>query len=78
MIPPTTPTTVHATDDEADAEVRTWLVEVADHGQRLDRFLAQQVQEFSRSHLQQLIADGLLVRNGQPCTKAAERVIGCN
>ena len=74
MIPPTTPTTVHATDDEADAEVRTWLVEVADHGQRLDRFLAQQVQEFSRSHLQQLIADGLLVRNGQPCTKAAARL----
>ena len=57
-----------------DAEVRELIAGAADHGQRLDRFLAQQVREFSRSHLQQLIADGLLLRNGQACTKAATRL----
>ena len=61
-------------DSTAEAEIREWQLAPADHGQRLDRFLAQQVQEFSRSHLQQLIADGLLLRNGQPCTKAATRL----
>lgn len=62
-------------DSAADAEIRELLVSNhADHGQRLDRFLAQQVGEFSRSHLQQLIAEGLLLRNGQPCTKAATRL----
>ncbi|MDO4768758.1 MAG: RluA family pseudouridine synthase [Brachymonas sp.] len=62
-------------DTAAEAEIRELLViNNADHGQRLDRFLAQQVSEFSRSHLQQLIAEGLLLRNGQPCTKAATRL----
>ena len=65
-----------ATEDEADAqeEIRALQAAGADHGQRLDRFLAQQVPEFSRSHLQHLIAQGLLVRNGLPCTKAATRL----
>lgn len=62
-------------DTAAEAEIRELLVNNnADHGQRLDRFLAQQVNEFSRSHLQQLIAEGLLLRNSQPCTKAATRL----
>ena len=53
MIPPTTPTTVHATDDEADAEERTWLVEVADHGQRLDRFLDENQKRIEEAPEQQ-------------------------
>ena len=57
-----------------DEELRELVAGNADHGLRLDRFLAQQVQEFSRSHLQQLIAEGRLSRNGQPCTKAAMRL----
>ena len=65
--------------DEADAaaseEVRLLVATVADHGMRLDRFLAQQVGDFSRSYLQQLMAEGLLARNGQPCTKPATKVL---
>ncbi|MDO5654432.1 MAG: RluA family pseudouridine synthase, partial [Brachymonas sp.] len=57
-------------------EWRSLQVQADGHGVRLDRFLAQQqVQEFSRSHLQHLIADGLLQRNGQVCTKAATRLV---
>lgn len=61
--------------ESAPEEVRLLQAAPAQHGLRLDRFLAQQVGEFSRSYLQQLIADGLLHRNGQVCTKAATRVL---
>lgn len=59
-------------EEQNSEEVRELAVtNSADHGNRLDRFLAQSVQEFSRSYLQQLIAEGLLRRNGQPCVKAS-------
>ena len=65
-------------NDEAEEgrseELRELVADNADHGLRLDRFLAQYIQEFSRSHLQQLIAEGCLTRNGQICTKAAARL----
>ena len=65
--------------DEADTapaqEERLLTASAADHGTRLDRFLAQQVDAFSRSYLQQLMAEGLLTRNGQPCTKPATKVL---
>ncbi|WP_287130930.1 RluA family pseudouridine synthase [Candidatus Cyanaurora vandensis] len=35
--------------------------------ERLDRWLAQQMPEFSRARLQQLIAQGQVLRNGQGC-----------
>ncbi|WP_371686254.1 RluA family pseudouridine synthase [Brachymonas denitrificans] len=59
---------------EADDETRELMVDAAGNGQRLDRFLAGAVAEFSRSYLQQLIEAGLLTRNGQPCSKAATKL----
>lgn len=59
---------------DAEEETRELQVDAASSGQRLDRFLAGAVTEFSRSYLQQLIEAGLLTRNGQPCSKAATRL----
>lgn len=58
----------------AEAELRTFLVDASGHGQRLDRVLAMQVPEFSRSYLQQLIADGAVRLDGHPATRSAYRV----
>lgn len=58
----------------AASEERHWTVTAEAAGLRLDRFLAQQVADFSRSYLQQLIDEGLLRRNGVPCGKAAVRL----
>ena len=74
---------VQAIDDEeqpgadevqAEAELRVLQVDAAGNGMRLDRYLAEQVSEFSRSYLQQLIEQGLLRRLGQPCSKAATKL----
>ncbi len=56
------------------AELRQIEVNAVQHGARLDRALAELVPEFSRSYLQQLLAQGLVRRNGQPALKAAARV----
>ncbi|MBC7213863.1 MAG: RluA family pseudouridine synthase [Burkholderiaceae bacterium] len=58
----------------APIELRHIEVNAAQHGARLDRALAELVPEFSRSYLQQLLAQGLVRRNGQPAPKAAARV----
>lgn len=50
------------------AEIREAAVAAADHGQRLDKWLVGVAPEFSRSHLQHLIAEG--------CVRAAGRVLG--
>jgi 23S rRNA pseudouridine1911/1915/1917 synthase len=39
-------------------ELRDIVIVPAQHGERLDRVLAQSLREFSRSHVQQLMADG--------------------
>lgn len=57
-----------------ESEWRTHTVGMAEHGQRLDRVLAQAVGEFSRSYLQQLIEQGAVFLQGQAITKAAYRV----
>lgn len=59
---------------EAQEETRLLMVDAAGAGVRLDRFLALQISEFSRSYLQQLIDASLLQRNGQVCTKAATKL----
>ena len=59
---------------EGEEETRELMVDATGNGQRLDRFLAGAVAEFSRSYLQQLIEAGLLTRNGQPCSKAATKL----
>ena len=60
--------------DEAGSEVRSMRVGAGQHDVRLDRALADLVPEFSRSYLQQLLAQGLASLNGRPVTKAATRV----
>jgi 23S rRNA pseudouridine1911/1915/1917 synthase len=44
------------------------------HGERLDRALAQLAPEFSRSYLQQLIGEGAVRLRGSAITKPAQRV----
>ena len=55
-------------------EERTLQVPPALHGERLDRVLAAMVPEFSRSYLQQRIAEGDLLHAGQPGLKASARM----
>jgi len=59
---------------DAAAEIRQFSIGEAQHGVRLDRALADQVPEFSRSYLQQLLAQGSVSLNGQPAGKPASRV----
>jgi 23S rRNA pseudouridine1911/1915/1917 synthase len=47
----------------------TWTVEEEQVGQRLDRFLTQQLDGVSRSTIQQLISDQSVVINGKPASK---------
>ncbi|MEO8855554.1 MAG: RluA family pseudouridine synthase [Burkholderiaceae bacterium] len=61
-------------DAGPDAELREFHVSVQQHGQRLDRCLAEVIVEFSRSYLQQLIADGAVELNGMAVLKSATRV----
>ncbi|MEH3087524.1 MAG: RluA family pseudouridine synthase [Xylophilus ampelinus] len=60
-------------DDDA-VERRALVVSAAQGGERLDKVLAAGVPEFSRSHLQQLIESGCVLRAGRPVAKAATRV----
>ncbi|HMX11117.1 MAG TPA: RluA family pseudouridine synthase [Burkholderiaceae bacterium] len=66
-------------DDGADAaadegELRAASVDADGHGQRLDRWLVALAPEFSRSHLQQLIADALVRIDGAVQTSASRRL----
>jgi 23S rRNA pseudouridine1911/1915/1917 synthase len=62
--------------EEFAAEVETRLCEVPAemHGWRIDRALAQLIPEFSRSYLQQLMADGAVVMRGLPLRKPSARI----
>lgn len=55
-------------------EVRECPVGASGHGQRLDRFLVSMAQEFSRSHLQVLIDDGLVRVDGSVALTASRRL----
>jgi 23S rRNA pseudouridine1911/1915/1917 synthase len=68
-------------DDETAAEPealeperRAWLVDPAAHGLRIDKLLASLAGEFSRSHLQEVIAQGHVVLDGAAVTTASRRV----
>jgi len=58
----------------SEPELRAIAMGVAQHGERLDRALAETVPEFSRSYLQQLLAHGAVRLNDQPVSKAAHRI----
>ncbi|MBV7427871.1 RluA family pseudouridine synthase [Acidovorax sp. sif0715] len=60
--------------DESGSELRSMHIGAGQHGVRLDRALVDLVPEFSRSYLQQLLAQGLVSLNGKPLPKAAARV----
>ena len=62
------------TDTHRPPELRTLSMGVAQHGERLDRALAELVTEFSRSYLQQLLEQGAVRLNGKPASKAAQRI----
>lgn len=63
-------------DEPADAaaEQRGVLIGAQDHDDRLDRVLARQIPEFSRSYLQQLLADGAVQLQGLAVRKPSLRV----
>ncbi len=63
-----------AAEPGPDADIRQLTVGASQHGERLDKVLAQAVHEFSRSYLQQLLESGLLTLNGNACTKASHKV----
>jgi len=59
---------------QEQAELREVDVSQALHGQRLDKVLAELVPEFSRSYLQQLLAQGAVSVQGVAATKASAKV----
>jgi 23S rRNA pseudouridine1911/1915/1917 synthase len=65
-----------AEDGIASAEVenRELTVGTEHHGQRVDKVLALGVSEFSRSYLQQLLADGAVTLNGKVLLKPSVKV----
>jgi 23S rRNA pseudouridine1911/1915/1917 synthase len=61
-------------EPEDTPQIRELQITSALHGQRLDRVLADGVQECSRSYLQQLIAAGAVQLNGAAVDKASIKV----
>ncbi len=57
------------------AEVRTFSVPAGMHQWRIDKVLAALVPEFSRSFLQQLVADGAVQLDGRPAVKPSTRLV---
>jgi 23S rRNA pseudouridine1911/1915/1917 synthase len=63
-----------AEPDEAAHEWREGVVDADGHGQRLDKLLVRLAPEFSRSHLQGLVADGHVRIDGHPITVPARKL----
>ena len=63
-----------ADPDALEPERREWLLDAAAHGQRIDKLLATLAPEFSRSHLQGVIAQGHVAVDGAAITTASRRV----
>ncbi|UCV01384.1 RluA family pseudouridine synthase [Acidovorax radicis] len=59
---------------DSGSELRPMQVGADQHSARLDKALVELVPEFSRSYLQQLLAQGLVSLNDKPVLKAATRV----
>jgi len=72
---PHLPENLEGTGDDAEqAEQRPLSIDASLHGQRLDRVLAANFTEFSRSYLQQRIEAGDVLLDGQPAGKASAKV----
>ncbi len=63
-----------AEPDAESIESRTVFAGANAHGKRLDVVLAQQVPEFSRSYLQQLLSAGAVQINGEAALKSSAKV----
>ena len=63
-----------AEPEATEAERRHVVVDAAGHGQRLDKLLALAAAEFSRNHLQGLVAAGHVRVDGQVCTHNARKL----
>jgi 23S rRNA pseudouridine1911/1915/1917 synthase len=63
-----------AEPDALEPERREWLLDEQAHQQRIDKVLATLANEFSRSHLQQVIAQGHVLLDGVAVTTASRRV----
>jgi 23S rRNA pseudouridine1911/1915/1917 synthase len=63
-----------AVEDTEQDELRQFVVDALQHGQRLDRVLAACVGAFSRSYLQQRIEAGDVLLDGRVVLKAAAKV----
>jgi len=63
-----------ADPDALEPERREWLLDERAHQQRIDKVLATLANEFSRSHLQDVIAQGHVLLDGAAVTTAARRV----
>lgn len=61
-------------DAEPESEIREATVGESSHGERLDRFLVRMAPEFSRSHLQTLIDDDLVIVDGVGAKAASRRL----
>ncbi len=57
-----------------DQDLREFVVQGQDNGRRLDVFLAEQMPDWSRSQLQQVIRSGLVKIGARPASKAGEKV----
>lgn len=62
-------------DGAAEAETRLCEIPVDMHGWRIDKALARLIPEFSRSYLQQLMADGAVQLWGVLAQKASARIV---
>ena len=63
-----------AEPDALEPERRAWLLDEKAHQQRIDKVLATLASEFSRSHLQDVIAQGHVQLDGVAITTPARRV----
>ncbi|WP_250207907.1 RluA family pseudouridine synthase [Curvibacter sp. CHRR-16] len=62
-------------EDSLQTEVRSLSVTADLHGLRLDKALSLLIEGFSRSYLQQFIAQGDVLVQGVPCTKPSSKAI---
>ncbi len=61
-------------DDDLPADISSLTVDMAAQGRRLDQWLADAPQAYSRAYVQNLIERGAVALNGQPCSLAAKRL----
>lgn len=62
-------------EGSAEAPLISWVIDAVDHGRRLDVVLSKAVPQYSRNHLQSLIARGLVRLADQVAQQASRKVL---